>query len=627
MNVLFHVQHLLGIGHERRAAAIVRALIEAGHRVVLLRGGFPGTGTDYGLAEVVQLPPVRAADASFHTLIGADGRPVDEAWWAARERAVLDGFFNCSPDIVLIESYPFARTAFAREIEPLLAVAREENIATVASVRDILVAKTRPGWADTVAETVERLFDAVLVHSDPDLVPFAASFPAAGRLGNHLRHTGYVTTPTEPAALEGDGAGEVVVSVGGGAVGLPLLRAALAARARTPLAEATWRLLVGPDLPDATLNGLSAAAPDGVIVERARPDFPQLLARCRLSISQAGYNTVLDLLQAGCPAVLAPFATAKETEQALRARLLAARGRALMVETEDADEAELARRLADAVAQAAATSPAFLTARLDGAAQTVAQLESIWRRPTWDDLRAELDRWAEMGRAATFWWRDDDVERPSPEFARMMALSQRFGVPLALAAISGTVEGTIRPLLRPDTRILQHGHTHAPHVAPDGWTYEFSDDLPLDAIKETMRADRERLECLFDGHFLPVMVPPWNRLGRAVAAALPEAGLTGLTTFRHRRFDVPGVREVNTHIDPINWRDGARFTGDGPALNGAIAHLRARRRGVRPEEATGLMTHHLQMKEETWAFVERLFAATTGHPAVRWLDATEVFGG
>ncbi len=120
--------------------------------------------------------------------------------------------------------------------------------------------------------------------------------------------------------------------VEGGAVAAPLVEAALGARALSPLDAATWRLLVGPNTPEAEFQDLAARAPAGFVVERARPDFRALLARARLSISQAGYNTVLEVLAAGIPAVVAPFAAGSETEQSLRAGLLAERGALTVVE-------------------------------------------------------------------------------------------------------------------------------------------------------------------------------------------------------------------------------------------------------------------------------------------------------
>ena len=37
----------------------------------------------------------------------------------------------------------------------------------------------------------------------------------------------------------------------------------------------------------------------------------------------------------------------------------------------------------------------------------------------WQDLRDELDRWAEAGRTATLWWRDDDAVMPGPLLDRL----------------------------------------------------------------------------------------------------------------------------------------------------------------------------------------------------------------
>ncbi|NUB26922.1 glycosyltransferase family protein [Azospirillum brasilense] len=369
MRVLFHVQHLLGIGHDRRAALITRGLAEAGVAVTVLRGGHPVPGIDYGpAADIVQLPPARAADGSFKTLLDEHDRPIDDAWRARRRATVLEVQERVRPDALLVESFPFGRRAFRFELLPLLEAAKAAGAVTACSVRDILVTKAKPERLEETVSTVERLFDHVLVHGDPDLIPFAATFPAAARIAERIRYTGYVAAPQGGEGKGADGTGEVIVSVGGGAVGLPLLRAALAVRASTPAGlDAPWRLLAGPDVPEADVRALAAAAPPGTIVERARPDFPALLRRCRLSISQAGYNTVLDVLQAGCRAVVVPFTAGSETEQATRAHLLEERGRLAVV-----DEATLTPdTLAAGVAKALALPPPpAIPLRLDGAAAT-----------------------------------------------------------------------------------------------------------------------------------------------------------------------------------------------------------------------------------------------------------------
>jgi predicted glycosyltransferase len=194
--------------------------------------------------------------------------------------------------------------------------------------------------------TVKQYYDKVLIHGDPDLVPFEQTFPLADQISDQLAYTGYIVDPPPTEAGQtNQGKDEVIVSAGGGALSEPLLTAAIAARPRTRLQDATWRLLAGPSLTDAKFIRLQNMAGDGVIVERTRSDFTTLLGNCTLSISQGGYNTVMDVLAAKVRAVIAPYAGGKETEQTLRASLLRERG-ALQVVWEDELSPE---RLAGAV--------------------------------------------------------------------------------------------------------------------------------------------------------------------------------------------------------------------------------------------------------------------------------------
>ncbi len=364
--VLFHVQHLLGIGHARRAAMLAAAMQRAGLSVTVLAGGEP-LDLDWGGADMVQLPWARARDQTFKPLVDAQDRPLDAAFHENRRRLVLDTLQRVAPPVVLIESYPFGRRAFRVELDALVAAARARSAAVLASIRDILVAKDDPGRTADIVARVRRDFDAVLVHGDPALVPLEASFPAAGEIADKLRYTGYVTAAPPPAREVPD-TGEVIVSAGGGAVGLPLLRAALAARPRTALADRPWRLISGPNLPAADFASLAEACPAGVVLERFRPDFPALLAGCHLSVSQGGYNTLLDVLQARRRAVVVPFAHGGETEQGLRARLLAARGLIHLAEEAALDLPTAGAGLAAAIGEAlAAPPPAAAGLALDGA--------------------------------------------------------------------------------------------------------------------------------------------------------------------------------------------------------------------------------------------------------------------
>ncbi|MGH7124866.1 MAG: glycosyltransferase family protein, partial [Stellaceae bacterium] len=245
------------------------------------------------------------------------------------------------------------------------------RVPVLVSIRDILVAKSNPARYAEIAERIRRDIDAVLVHGDPRLVGLEASFPAAAAIADKLRYTGYVTDArhaTVDADTSDAGRGEILVSAGGGAVGAPLLRAALAARPLTSVRDRPWRLIAGPNLPQAEYDDLVRQLSTGVTLERFRTDFQNLLRNCHLSLSQAGYNTILDVLQAGARSVVVPFATGGETEQALRARILAERGLVHVVDAEALNGSEGAPMLAQAVERAlAAPAPILGPLALDGA--------------------------------------------------------------------------------------------------------------------------------------------------------------------------------------------------------------------------------------------------------------------
>lgn len=389
MIVLFHVQHLLGIGHLTRAATLARGLAAEGFEVTVASGGEAVEGVDFGRATLVQLPPARVADRRFSELLDANGEPVGDAWKAHRRARLLQLYEEVGPDIVLTELFPFGRRQLRFELLPLLDRAAADRARSgrpriACSVRDILVQSPKPERTGEMLARVRRYFDLVLVHGDPRFVSLDATFPHAREIADRIAYTGYVVarpgaSSEEPGTREeGSGeerAGEVIVSAGGGAVGGRLLEAALAARSRTPLADAGWRLLAGANLPESGFRSLAARAPAGVTVEWFRPDFGTLLRRARLSISQGGYNTLMEVLDAGLRAVVVPYAGGLETEQTLRANLLAARG---LIEVVGEDELD-AESLAAAVRRALGKPPPVGLAGLDtsGAAATAATLRRL----------------------------------------------------------------------------------------------------------------------------------------------------------------------------------------------------------------------------------------------------------
>ena len=167
-------------------------------------------------------------------------------------------------------------------------------------------------------------------------------------------------------------------------MGGALLSTALETRRRGCLAGLSWRLLAGPNSPETEFRALASRLPEGVIIERYRQEFPQMLRRCRVSVSQAGYNSILDILAARVAAVVVPFASERETEQSLRAEALAARGILELVR-----ESELSpERLAGAIDRAIAHGPGAIAIDTAGARRTATLIAGMMRSPTNAGTRA-----------------------------------------------------------------------------------------------------------------------------------------------------------------------------------------------------------------------------------------------
>ncbi len=246
----------------------------------------------------------------------------------------------------------------------------------------------------------------------------------------------------------------------------------------------------------------------------------------------------------------------------------------------------------------------------------------------WQQLSEELNRWHDRGRIATFWWRDDDATRASPELARLLTIGAEQDVPVALAVIPRDVDGSLRELLTayPRAAVLQHGWSHENHAPSEERQEEHGPHRPRAIMAEELAEGWRRIAAMPGA--LPVLVAPWNRFDPELLPMLPSIGLCGISTLgpRGAAEPAPGVRRTNVHIDIMDWRGTGGFFGDDRVLDQVLQHLVARRCGTADAaEPTGLMTHHLFHDDGCWRFIARFLSHTRNHPAVRWLDAREAF--
>ncbi|WP_170426824.1 glycosyltransferase family protein [Ruegeria arenilitoris] len=378
MKVMIVVTHLLGTGHLSRALTLGRAFVSEGHETFVVSGGMPAPQLDSTGMTLLGLPPLRSDGTNFTRLLTQDGSVADEAYLTARKIALVEAVRSFAPDILITELFPFGRRSLAAEFLAALDSARalSPRPVVLGSIRDILAPPSKPSKAERAEEIVMGYYDGILVHADQDVVPLDISWPVSDQLAQRLCYTGFVAPPAPVPHTDATGRDEVLVSAGGGSVGQPIFRAAIEAARKMP--NRRWRLLVGGQDAKARIDELRQLAEDApVTLETVRPDFRQMLPHAAASVSMCGYNTALDLLQSGTPAVFIPFDDGNEVEQSLRARTLAEMPAIDVIPSKDLNGEMLAR----AVDRVISAGPREVSDQgFDGAVQSVRIAKDLLER-------------------------------------------------------------------------------------------------------------------------------------------------------------------------------------------------------------------------------------------------------
>src|SRR5262245_1711885 len=247
---------------------------------------------------------------------------------------------------------------------------------------------------------------------------------------------------------------------------------------------------------------------------------------------------------------------------------------------------------------------------------------------SWQALADEAARWCDGGHTAQLWWREDDAQDAGPATDRLIALHRQTGVPLALAVVPAHATQDLADHLAGERSIdvLQHGYAHVNHASPSEKKIELGPHRPAMLVLGELGTGWLALERLFD-RALPVLVPPWNRIAPALVPTLPEIGFRGLSTFGHRRPRArpspPGLVDINTHVDLIDWQGSRGFVGEQAALGALVAAL-AEARTV-SHEPVGMLSHHLAMDAGAWDFLSSFLEKARRMSGLWFCTARELF--
>ncbi len=332
--VLFYFLHLLGVGHVYRAKRLIEGFVREGIEVDVIYGG-EQIGETFEAASIHYLPSIRAEDATYKRYLDADGELLGEAFMGKRKDNLLTQFAKLQPDLILIEAFPFGRRMVRHEIGAMLNAARARPAPplVVSSVRDILQERKKPGRVEESLDWIEQYFDHVLAHSDPNLIKLEETFPAAAKIADKVSYTGFVV----PSLKESNDIQpyDFIATAGGGGFGGPLMETVVELAGLDPFPGAIWCVATGPHMSPELVAQLRTKAPANLTIVERLDNLASHLAKAKISISQCGYNTAMDVLrvhqESDCRAVFVPYDVEGQSEQARRAGLLAKAGYAINV--------------------------------------------------------------------------------------------------------------------------------------------------------------------------------------------------------------------------------------------------------------------------------------------------------
>ena len=346
--VFLYSHDTYGLGHLRRNLAIAEHLLtrRAPFSVRLLTGS-PLTGAwDFpnGLDVTALEPVVKVGVETYKPRSSPLPFSLVKAY---REALILRTVMDEKPDIFLVDHAPAGMNG---ELLATLAYIRRALPGTkiILGLRDILDSpeKVREIWDEQgIIPLLDILYDQVLVYGSRALFDVVEGYGVPANIAAKLSYCGYVSRPTacrEAATISASPS--VLVTAGGGEDGFFLMEAYLKALILLDDRTIRSRMVTGPlmSAPQRrTLDTLAAGDPN-VEITCSTSDLPALLDRADLVVAMGGYNTSVEIVASGKPAIIVPRA-APRAEQRMRAAMLTRLGLIWSLEPGPELEISLAR--------------------------------------------------------------------------------------------------------------------------------------------------------------------------------------------------------------------------------------------------------------------------------------------
>ena len=244
----------------------------------------------------------------------------------------------------------------------------------------------------------------------------------------------------------------------------------------------------------------------------------------------------------------------------------------------------------------------------------------------WSAVTDELARWADEGRVARFWLRDDDAIEPTTRLDQFLDITGKYNIPVMLAVIPEHTKASLaeRLLQSPHAAPVVHGWGHTNHAPKGEKSQELGGHRPHQIVINELAKGMEKLTNLFGPSLLPVLVPPWNRIDPNLLPMLPDIGFRAISAFGRKPMSkaVDMLSVINTNVDLIDWK-GTRGCRNHDDLIVEIANELAESRAG-DDRPIGLLTHHLVHDLAVTEFLDAFFQLVDRQQSATWVKAADL---
>ncbi|WP_460032251.1 glycosyltransferase family protein [Megalodesulfovibrio paquesii] len=335
-NILMYSHDTYGLGHIRRTLAIASQLVGEGVNILILTGS-PIVGR-FNVPEGIDFVRIPGMIKKSNTVYLPHSIKVNARHALHIRRNIITATARAfDPSLFIVDKVPLG---LKREVAPTLNWFRKTRPQTkvILGLRDILddAESTRQEWEERGdLEAMDKLYSEIWVYGMQELYDPIKEYGIPESISKKMRFTGYIprfsfkkaaTCPPQNLSRNNSDKLRVLVTIGGGGDGFPVLDTYLRMVEQTPDLPFRSSIVCGPFLQPELRDELAMRAKAvGVYFTNFVKKMEKQLLQADLVVGMGGYNTICEILSQRKPCLIIPRDNPRR-EQLIRAQIFKEHG-------------------------------------------------------------------------------------------------------------------------------------------------------------------------------------------------------------------------------------------------------------------------------------------------------------